>query len=92
MRDDVGANEVAAGPAWNDRELDARPPCDSIDDLVDRAVPADDDEQLGAVFGRLPGELGQLAGPLGEERVAGQPRGRRAVRDFRPASAGRAVV
>src|SRR5204863_1491650 len=46
MRDAVGAREVATGPAWKDRELDVRPPGDSVDDLVDRAVPADGDEQL----------------------------------------------
>lgn len=92
MRDAVRANEVAAGPARNDRDLDAGPRCDSVDDLVDGAVPPDGDEQLGAVFRRLPCELRQLAGPLGEERVAGEPGGRCAICNLRPASAGRAVV
>jgi hypothetical protein len=64
MRDAVGAHEVATGSAWKDRELDVRPPGDSVDDLVDRAVPADGDEQLRADVGRLPRELGQLARAL----------------------------
>ena len=38
---------------------------------------------------RLACELGQLAGPLGEERVPGQPEGGGAMCDLRPAATGR---
>jgi hypothetical protein len=92
MRDAVGADEVPAGSAWDDRKLDPGAPCNSVDDLVDRAVPADGDEQVSAVVGRLPCELCELARPLGEERVPGQPGGRSTIGDLRPAPSGGAVV
>jgi hypothetical protein len=51
-------------------------------------VPADGDEQRRAGPG-LARELGQVPGPLGEERVALQPERGRLVRQLRPAPPGR---
>ena len=41
-------------------------------DLVQRAVAADRDDELGAAAGGLLGELDEMPGPLGEERLAGE--------------------
>jgi hypothetical protein len=58
---------------------------------VHRPVAADRDEQVG-VGRRFAGELGQVPGPLREQRVAAQSRRGRAVRELRPAAAGGAVL
>ena len=48
VRDPVGADEVPARAARDDRDLDALEPGDPVRDLVHRAVAADDDEQRRA--------------------------------------------
>jgi hypothetical protein len=58
---------------------------------VERTVAADDDEQLGSLVDGARRELGQVAGRLGEERVAGEPLPRGDVRDLGPALARRPV-
>jgi hypothetical protein len=58
---------------------------------VQGPVAADDDEQLGAVLDRAASQLGQVAGRLGEERVAGEPLRGGDVRDLRPALSRRPV-
>jgi hypothetical protein len=58
---------------------------------VDGAVAADGDEKVG-VGGRLAGELGQVARPLGEQGVAAQPQGGRAVGELGPAAPRGAVL
>ena len=58
---------------------------EAVHDLVDRAVAADDDEQLGAAVRRLAGELAELPAALGDERVAFEAARGRLVRDLRPA-------
>ena len=65
---------------------------EAVDDLVQRAVAADRDDELGAVARRALGELDQMARPLGEERLAGEAELRGAVRELRPALPGDAVV
>jgi hypothetical protein len=86
----VRAREVHSGAAHHQRELDVAPD-HAVDDLVERAVAADDDEQPCAAVDRASRKLRQVSGRIGEERVADKAlRGRR-VRDLRPALARRAV-
>jgi len=54
---------------------------------VHRAVASDDDELRRTVGGRLCGQLAQMAGPLGEERVARQAEGGSAASQLGPATA-----
>jgi hypothetical protein len=76
----------------HDCELGVVRPSEAVDDLVDRAVAADGDEQARAGGNRIAGEVGQVSGPLGEERVATQATLVRGPRDLGPAAAGRPVV
>jgi hypothetical protein len=91
-RDVEGADEVTARAAMDNRELGAFGACQAVDDLVDRPVPTDRDEQACSARDRFTGEVGQVSGPLGEERVAAQPALVRRARDLRPAAAGGPVV
>ena len=63
-----------------------------VHDLVQRPVAADRDDELAPSRAALLGELDQVAGALGEERLALEPELRGAVRELRPALAGDAVV
>ena len=92
VRDPERADEVAAGAAVHDRELHPVDPCDPVHDLVHRAVPADGDQQAGALRRGLARELCELLGPLRDERVAGQAALAGEPGDLRPALAGRPVV
>jgi len=56
------AREVPAGAPCDDGELDVVAAGDAVDDLVDGAVAADDDEELRAGVGRVAREPGQLTG------------------------------
>jgi hypothetical protein len=76
----------------DDCELDALEARDAVHDFVHGSVSADRDEQARASRGSLAGEVDEVARPLGEEGVAGQPALGREPRDFRPALPGRAVV
>ena len=75
VRDPERADEVAARAAGDERDrrrvLDAG---ETVDDLVDRAVAADDDEQARAVERRLARELAEVPAPLAKQRVALEPR------------------
>ena len=88
-RDAERADEVDPGAAGDDGELDAaRPDEEPVDDLVDRAVAADGDDEPRARLGRLPGELARDA--RAARRRARRPRARAPPRGGRaPASAGR---
>jgi hypothetical protein len=86
------AHEVAAGPAVNDRQLDALDAGDPVHDLVHGPVAADHDEELGALRRGLAGELRQLALFFREERVALEPLLGSESRDLGPSLSGRAVV
>ena len=90
-RDAVGADEVPARPARDHGELDVEAG-DPVDDLVHRPVAADRHEQRRAAVRRLARELDQVAGPLGEQRVALQPERGRPVGELGPAPPGRAVL
>jgi hypothetical protein len=63
-----------------------------VDDLVQRAVAAYRDDELGAVACGVLGELDQVTGALREERLARQAQLLGAVRELRPAPARDAVV
>ena len=89
-RDAVGADEVPAGAARDHGQLDVEAG-DPVDDLVHGAVAADRHEQRRRRRG-LARELGQVARPLGEQRVALQPERGRLVRELRPAPTRRAVL
>ena len=89
-RDPVRTDEVPAGAAGDDRELDLEPG-DPVRDLVDSAVAADGDEQVGLAR-RLAGEPGELAGPLGEQGVAAQPERGGPVGELGPTTPDRAVL
>ena len=91
-RDAVGPHEVPPGAPGDHCQLDVLSSGDPVHDLVDGAVPADDHEQARAPGGRFPSELGQLARPLGEERVAAQAQRRGSVRELGPAPAVGAVL
>jgi hypothetical protein len=89
----VGPHEVHAGSERDRREL--RRPAradDAVRRLVERPVAAGGDDEAGAGARRLLGELDQVAGTLGEERLALEPELRGAVRELRPAAAGGAVA
>ena len=67
-RDAVRAAEILTGPGGKDRQLDARAR-DPVHDLVQRAVAADDDEQV-VIRGSGARELDQIAWALGQEHLA----------------------
>ncbi len=90
-RDAVGAHEVHAGADRDRRELDP-PAGDAVDGLVERAVAADRDDERGSVVGRTARQLDQVAGPLGEEGLAGETESLGAVGELRPAVPGTSVV
>jgi hypothetical protein len=56
----VRAREIHSGAAHHQRELDVTPH-HAVDDLVERSVAADDDEQPCAVVDRLLRELRQVS-------------------------------
>jgi hypothetical protein len=58
---------------------------------VERSVPADDDEELGAAVDGVPCELAQVSGSLREERVADETLSGGDVCELGPASPGRPV-
>jgi hypothetical protein len=60
-----------------------------VDDLVQRAVAADRDDEFGVDVGR---ELGQVVRPLRVERLAVEPEPGGSMRERDPAPSGRAVV
>jgi hypothetical protein len=60
--------------------------------LVEGSVAADRDEERGAVACRPFSELDQVAGPVGEERLALEPELGGPMRELRPALARRAVA
>ena len=92
IRDPERAHEVTARAAWDHGHgWFLVEPVEAVDDLVNRAVAADDDEQLGATLHGLPGELSEMTAPLAEERVPLEPDAGRHVGDLRPAAPGRAV-
>ena len=64
MRDVERADEVSAGASVDDGELDAVEPRDAVDDLIDRAIPADGDEQARTSGGSVSGEVGEVTRPL----------------------------
>ena len=78
------------GPERDRRELDVAAG-DAVHDLVERPVAADRDDERRAAVDGLARELDQVAGTLGEQRVALQPERGRAPRELRPALAGGAV-
>jgi hypothetical protein len=92
VRDAERADEVAAGAAVDDRELDVVDSRDAVHDLVHRAVAADGHDQACATRHGVVRELGQVLGSLREERISGQPAVGCAARDLGPALAGRASV
>jgi hypothetical protein len=92
VRDPERADEVAAGAAVDDRQLDGFDPGDPVHDLVHRPVAADGDDQLRASFRSLPREPRELALLLGQVRISLEPSLRRLSRDLGPALPGRAVV
>jgi hypothetical protein len=51
---------------------------------VDGPVAADDDEQAGAVIGRLPREIAELARPIREDRLSAEPRSVGGPRELGP--------
>ena len=60
-RDFEGPHEVPARSAWDHRELHAVGVGNAVDDLVHRAVAADDDEPRRATGNRLRSERGELS-------------------------------
>jgi len=92
VRDAVRADEVPARAARDHGELDAVESRDAVRDLVDGAVAADDDQQRRTVVDGAARERAELAGRVGEERVALQAPGRGTVRDLGPSPARRPVV
>src|SRR5205807_237962 len=91
MRKPERAREVPTGAAGDHGDLDAASPRDAVDDLVHRAVAADDDEQLRTIVRRARGELGELSRRAREKRVPGQAGGGRAMCDLGPSASRRAV-
>jgi hypothetical protein len=91
-RDPERADEVGAGAARQDCQLDAVVADEAVDGLVDGAVAADDDDAARAALCGLGGELDEVARPLREQRVADQADGRRTVGDLGPAAARASVV
>jgi hypothetical protein len=92
VRNAVGADEVAAGSAVEDGELDASRTRDPVHDLVHRAVAAHDNQKPRSLGNCLAGEFGKVALILGEVRVSLQSSLLREARDLRPALSRRAVV
>ena len=90
-RDAVGADEVDAGAARDHRQLGAAGADEARGDLVDGAVAADGDDQVGACRGRLRARA--RAGAPGARRTARRPRrpSARAAGELGPAAPGRAV-
>jgi hypothetical protein len=91
-RDPERAREVAAGSAVDDCELGALGAGEAVDDLVDRSVAADGNEQACAAGNGSSGEVGEVPGPFREERVALQAASGRDARDLGPAAAGASAV
>src|ERR671930_570896 len=91
-RDAVGPDEVPAGAARDDGQLDALPAGDPVERLVDGAVPSDDDQQPRAALRGFLRELAEMTAPLGEKRVADEALRGSGTRDLRPALARGAVV
>ena len=71
LRDPVCGRSHGPCPG-DDGELDALPAGDAVHDLVDGSVAAECHEQLGALVGRLPREVSELARALGEDRLTAQ--------------------
>src|SRR5205823_9014409 len=70
--DPEAAGEVLARAEREDGQLDGLSESglkESVCDLVHRSVASDDDELSRTAGSRLCGQLAQMAGPLGEERV-----------------------
>ena len=84
LADAVGACEVPAGAARDQRQLDSVASSDPLDDLVDGPVSADDDEQRGALVRRPTGQVPELTGRVGEDRLATKPGGVSGLGDVRP--------
>src|SRR5207302_1407232 len=88
------ADEVLARSAREHGEVDTTcPPTrhEAVHALVHRTVTADDDEELRAVDRRAGGELAEVPGRLGDQRIAAQPLRRRLPRDLRPPPPSRPV-
>ena len=92
VRDVERADEVAAGAAVDDRELDVVDSRDAVHDLVHRAVAADGHDQACATRRGVVREFGQVLRSFGEERISGQPAVGCAACDLGPALPGRASV
>ena len=87
------AHEVHARAERDRRQLGARARAhDPVHNLVQRAVAADRDDELGAVARSALGELDQVARAFREERLAREPELLGAVRELGPAPARDAVV
>ena len=92
VRDPERADEVAAGSAVDDCELDAVDSGDPVHDLVHRSVAANRDQELRASRRGLPREVGEVTLLLGEVCVSLEPALGRDPRHLRPAFPGGAVV
>jgi hypothetical protein len=76
----------------HDSELYAVDSRDPVHDLVHRPVPADGDQQAGALRGSLARQLGKVLWALRDERIAGQAALAGEPGDLGPALAGGPVV
>src|SRR5207248_5489874 len=94
LRDPQAADEVLSGPARKHRELgvERAAGCDeAVHRLVDGTVAADHDEDFRPALDGNHGELAEVAGRLGDERLAPQAASCRLSRDLGPAASGRSV-
>jgi hypothetical protein len=76
----------------HDRELGVLGADETVDDFVDGSVTSDGDEEANSFPRGFARQIGQVAGPLREERVATDPALRGCPGDLRPAPSGRPVV
>jgi hypothetical protein len=88
MRDPERPREVPARAVREEGELEALEITDAVDDLVDRAIPPDDDEKLRPALDRLARKRSELARRLREKRITGESERGAAVRDLGPATPG----
>jgi hypothetical protein len=91
-RDADAAGEIPAGPEREDGELGRRSEIgreETVDDLVDGPVPADEDEPRRSARDRLSGQLAEVARTFGDQRLAAETGRRDASRELGPPPAGR---